>query len=84
MAKLEKTAETTKVTGKKVQEKKILIFAIAVPIVIALLVLAGTVIWDGIVVLVKAVVPSGWVVLAYVYIAFIAFLVGRISKSKKQ
>lgn len=84
MTKLEKAAETTKKVDKKTQEKKILVFAIVVPIVIALLVLAGAVIWDGIVVLVKTVVPSGWVVLAYVYIAFIAFLVGRISKSKKQ
>ena len=61
-------------TSKKIN--KILIIAIAAPIVVALLVAGGSALWQGIVAVAKALVPNFWTLLAYAYIAFIAFMFG--------
>ena len=61
---------------------KLLIIAIAAPIVVALLVAGGPAIWQGIVTVAKALVPNVWVVLAYAYIALIGFLIG-LKRGKK-
>ena len=70
--------------NKKISVNKVLAAVIAAPIVVALLVGGAPAIWQGIVAVAKAIFPNFWVVLAYAYIALIAFLVGlkRGSKSK--
>ena len=74
-------AETTRENDKKVKiEKRILIFMILAPIVIALVIAGVPVIWKGIVSVFKVIIPNIWVFLIYLYIAAIAFLIGRITK----
>ena len=68
-------------SSKKIN--KILIIAIAAPIVVALLVVGGPALWQGIVTVGKAIVPNIWTLLAYIYIAFIAFMFG-LKKGKKE
>ena len=74
-------AETTRENDKKAKiEKRILIFMILAPIVIALVIAGVPVIWKGIVSVFKVIIPNIWVFLIYLYIAAIAFLIGRITK----
>ena len=74
-------AETTRENDKKAKiEKRILIFMILAPIVIALVIAGVPVIWKGIVSVFKVIIPNIWVFLIYLYIAAIALLIGRITK----
>lgn len=74
-------AETTRENNKKVKiEKRILIFMILAPVVVALMIAGVPVIWKGIVSVFKVIIPNIWVFLFYLYIAVVAFLIGRITK----
>ncbi len=64
----------------RVREDRILFIAIGVPIVAALLIGAGPAIWQGITSIVKVIAPNVWTVLVYIYIAVLAFLIGRRTK----
>jgi len=81
MMKLEKATETTKKV-EQIREVRILFWAIGVPMLIALLAIGGAVIWDGVVAIIKVIVPSGWVLLTNAYVAFIFLLIGRMSVKK--
>ena len=70
--------------NKKININRILTLAIAAPIVAVILIAGFPVIWKGIVTVVTAVVPNFWVVLAYAYIALIAFLFGLKVGNKKE
>lgn len=59
---------------------RLLIVAIAAPIVVALVVGGGAAIWHGIVTIVKTLIPNGWTLLGYAYVAFIGFLIGQKKK----
>ena len=67
---------------KKLNINRIILLAIAAPIVVALLVAGGPTIWNVIVTVVKALVPNVWTVVAYIYFLFIGFLLG-LKKGKK-
>lgn len=73
-------SETSKGTNIKRREKQLLIIAIVAPIAIALIIAGVPVIWKGLVTVFKTVIPNVWVLVIYLYIAFIAFLLGRITK----
>jgi len=81
MMKLEKATETTKKV-EQIREVRILFWAIGVPMLIALLAIGGAVIWDGVVAIIKVIVPSGWVLLTNAYVAFIFLLICRMSVKK--
>lgn len=72
-------AEKSTVKDNK-REKKVLIIAIILPIAIAIIIAGVPVIWKGITTIFKTIVPNIWVFLLYLYIAFISFWVGRITK----
>ena len=55
---------------------KLLIIAIVAPILIALVVFGGPVITN----ITKAIVPNFWALIAHVYIAVIAYIIGRKAK----
>ena len=67
---------------KKLNINRIILLAIAAPIVVAWLVAGGPAIWSVIVTVVRARVPNIWTVVAYIYFAFIGFLLG-LKKGKK-
>lgn len=74
-------AMTTNENNKKVKtEKRVLIFVIFAPIVVALMIAGVPVIWKGLVSVFKVILPNIWVFIIYLYIAVIAFLIGRITK----
>lgn len=66
--------------NKERSEKRMLILAILAPIVIALIITGVPVIWKGLVSVFEVIFPNIWVFVVYLYIAVIAFLVGRITK----
>lgn len=74
------TAGNNKNNNKMTVEKWILIIAIVAPIVIAFLITGIPVIWKGLVVIFKTVIPNIWGFLFNLYIAIIAFAIGRITK----
>ncbi len=75
------TANNENKKNRKTREDRILLIVIVLPIAIALLVGGGAAIWNGIVTIAKVIAPNVWVVMVYVYVAIIAFLIGR--KTKK-
>ena len=72
-------ADNKTVTDNK-WEKRLLIIAVVMPIVISLIIAGVPVIWKALTTIAKTTVPNIWVFLLYLYIAFIAFLVGRMTK----
>lgn len=68
---------------KKLDIDKILLILIAVPIVLALLVGGGTALIKGIIMIAKAVIPNIWTLFAYVYVAIIAYMIGKKSNGSK-
>ena len=73
------TAENKKV-GKRKDEVRLLVVAIIAPIMIGVIVAGVPVIWNGLVTVYKTIFPNIWVFVVDLYIALIAFLVGRITK----
>ena len=68
---------TNEVSNRRRKEDRILYIAIGLPIVIALIVAGGPAIINGIKAVIGFIAPNVWVVLVYVYIAVIAYLIGR-------
>ena len=64
-------------------DKTILLIVIAIPLVIALIVGGGSVLVNGLITIVKTVVPNAWTLIAYAYVAIIAYLIGKCSKGNK-
>ncbi len=75
-------AETSRGENNKKEkmEKRILIIVILAPIIIALIIAGVPVIWKGLVSVFKVIIPNIWVFVLYLYIAFVAFMIGRLTK----
>lgn len=73
-------AQTNQNNKKEHNEKRMLVLAILAPIVIALIITGVPVIWKGLLSVFKVIFPNIWVFVVYLYIAIIAFLIGRITK----
>ena len=67
---------------KKLDTKKVLIVMIGLPILLAIVIGGGAAILKGLATIAKAIFPNFWVVIAYIYVAGIAFFVGY-KKSEK-
>lgn len=76
-------AQTNQNNKKEHNEKRMLVLAILAPIVIALIITGVPVIWKGLLSVFKVIFPNIWVFVVYLYIAIIAFLIGRITKKWK-
>ncbi len=81
MAAQQTAQQTTQQVSNK-RENRLLVIIIFIPIIIALLIGGGPAILKGILTICKYVVPNFWVVLVYVWVALIAFLIGRMTKRR--
>ena len=62
---------------------RILLIAIVAPLLVALILGGGSVLITGIRTILRLVVPNTWTLIAYAYVAIIAYLIGKSSKGNK-
>lgn len=68
---------TNRKSNRRAREDKFLVAAIVLPIVIIFLIGGGAALWKGLVTVMKVIVPNAWVVLVYIYVAIVAFWIGK-------